>query len=109
MKKTLLVLLIASVFLGVKSLAAPPADLALWYQHPASEKQPMNEALPIGNGRMGGLVFGAPARERISVNEDSLWTGDGNPSGNDNTMGSYQVLGNVLINIPGHLDSTNYQ
>jgi alpha-L-fucosidase 2 len=102
-------LLIATALFGVKSIAAPPPDLTLWYQHSASEKQPMNEALPIGNGHMGALIFGAAARERISVNEDSLWTGDENPSGNDNTMGSYQVLGNVFINLPGHPDSTNYQ
>ena len=69
----------------------------------------MNEALPIGNGRIGGLIFGAPQQERISVNEDSLWIGDENPSGNDNTMGAYQCLGNLFINLPGHENAANYR
>jgi len=69
----------------------------------------MNETLPIGNGRIGGLIFGRPDRERISMNEDSLWTGGENPSGNNDTMGAYQVLGNVFINLPGHADFSHYR
>ena len=33
------------------------------------------EALPVGNGRIGGLVFGNTKRERIALNEDTLWSG----------------------------------
>ncbi|WP_162890787.1 glycosyl hydrolase family 95 catalytic domain-containing protein [Suicoccus acidiformans] len=44
----------------------------LWYQKPAEE---WNEALPIGNGQLGGMVFGRVASERIQLNEDSLWSG----------------------------------
>ncbi|MCX7049397.1 MAG: glycoside hydrolase N-terminal domain-containing protein [Candidatus Sumerlaeota bacterium] len=53
---------------------APPAegDWALWYRKPAAE---WTEALPIGNGRLGGMVFGGVAREHIQFNEDTLWTG----------------------------------
>jgi len=54
-------------------------------------------------------LFGAPERERLSVNEDSLWTGGENPSGEDGSMGSYQVLGNVYVNLPGHTNVTNYR
>ena len=90
-------------------VAAVPLDLTLWYDHPANDKKPMEEALAIGNGRMGGLIFGAPSRERISINEDSLWTGGENPSGNDNTMGAYQVFGNVLVNLPGHTNAAAYR
>ena len=101
---------IVAVFLlalaGIASLSA--ADLSLWYQQPAAERKPMNEALPIGNGRMGALIFGGPARECISVNESSLWTGGENPTGNYDTMGAYQVLGNVFVNLPGHTNVDNY-
>ncbi len=86
-----------------------PADLTLWYDHPANNNKPMDEALPIGNGTMGGLVFGAPLRERISINEDTLWTGDENPSGDDNTMGAYQVFGNVYVNLPDHTNAVAYR
>lgn len=44
----------------------------LWYTQPA---QNWNEALPIGNGRMGGMVFGAVSQERVQLNEDSIWYG----------------------------------
>lgn len=44
----------------------------LWYQEPAEE---WTEALPLGNGRMGAMVFGAPGQERFQLNEDTLWTG----------------------------------
>ena len=76
------------------------ADLELWYTKPASPKACMNEALPIGNGRLGGMVHGGPSNERIVLNEDSLWTGDENPSGAYETMGAYQMLGELFIHAP---------
>lgn len=45
----------------------------LWYRRPALE---WNEALPIGNGRIGAMVFGDPHRERMMLNEDTLWSGE---------------------------------
>ncbi len=44
----------------------------LWYDKPASD---WNEALPIGNGRLGGMVFGNIGCEQIQVNEDTIWYG----------------------------------
>ncbi|NLS78090.1 MAG: glycoside hydrolase family 95 protein [Chloroflexi bacterium] len=44
----------------------------LWYDRPAQE---WVEALPIGNGRLGAMVFGGPAAERLQLNEDTLWSG----------------------------------
>ena len=45
---------------------------ALWYQKPAAHWE---EALPLGNGRLGAMAFGDPAHERIALNEDTLWSG----------------------------------
>ncbi len=101
------VAVILSTLACVARLSA--ADLTLWYQQPAADSKPMNEALPIGNGRMGALIFGSPERERISVNESSLWTGGENPTGDYATMGAYQVLGNVFVNFPGHTNTTEYR
>jgi len=50
----------------------PASDLALWYRRPASK---WVEALPVGNGRLGAMVFGGVPEERIQFNEDTLWTG----------------------------------
>jgi alpha-L-fucosidase 2 len=47
-------------------------SLKLWYKTPAAN---WNEALPAGNGRLGVMVFGNPAYERIQLNEESLWAG----------------------------------
>ena len=44
----------------------------LWYQKPATN---FNEALPLGNGRLGAMFYGAPECERIHINEDSVWSG----------------------------------
>ena len=49
------------------------APLLLWYDKPASDWE--KEALPIGNGRIGAMVFGGPSSERLQVAEKSLWTG----------------------------------
>ncbi|RYG24991.1 glycoside hydrolase family 95 protein [bacterium] len=91
------------------AMAAPDNRLTLWYDKPAAPNSGMNEALPVGNGRLGGLVYGSPAEERIVLNEDSLWTGDENPSGEDGTMGSYQKLGELRISLPGHENATEYR
>jgi alpha-L-fucosidase 2 len=87
--------------------AAWAGDLTLWYDKPA--KKGMNEPLPIGNGHMGGMILADPAAERIVLNESSLWTGDENPSGDYKTMGSYQVLGSLLIDLPSHAGATAYR
>src|SRR5688500_10589525 len=44
----------------------------LWYARPAARWE---EALPIGNGRLGAMVFGRVAQERLQLNEDTLWAG----------------------------------
>jgi alpha-L-fucosidase 2 len=45
----------------------------LWYRQPAAS---WNEALPIGNGRLGAMVFGGVQTERIQLNEDTIWAGE---------------------------------
>src|SRR5438034_5688091 len=47
-------------------------ELKLWYAQPAAKWE---EALPLGSGRLGAMVFGGVADERIQFNEDTLWTG----------------------------------
>lgn len=47
--------------------------LRLWYKQPAEKWE---QALPLGNGRLGAMVFGAVDSERIQLNEESLWAGE---------------------------------
>jgi alpha-L-fucosidase 2 len=56
--------------------AAPSGDvndLRLWYRAPAAT---WNDALPIGNGRLGAMVFGGIVEERLQLNEDTVWAGE---------------------------------
>lgn len=55
-----------------KAKSAPAQPLQLWYDKPAAN---WNEALPLGNGRLGAMVFGVPGKERLQINEESLWAG----------------------------------
>ena len=55
---------------GVAS--APNDPLSLWYRQPAAKWE---EALPVGNGRIGAMVFGQVSSERLQLNEDTLWAG----------------------------------
>jgi alpha-L-fucosidase 2 len=53
--------------------AAPPDEpLSLWYRRPAIAWE---QALPLGNGRLGAMVFGGIGEEHITLNEDTLWSG----------------------------------
>ncbi len=57
----------------VSTVPAPDEPLSLWYRQPAKQ---WVEALPIGNGRLGAMVFGGKNEERIQFNESTLWVGE---------------------------------
>ena len=58
--------------LSGESAAAPSGRHTLWYRQPAKVWE---EALPLGNGRLGAMVFGGVTDERLQLNEDTLWDG----------------------------------
>ncbi len=64
-------LLISIIFL-VFNVGASTSPLVLWYEEPA---EIWTEALPLGNGSLGAMVFGGAADDRIQFNEDTLWAG----------------------------------
>jgi len=59
---------------------APPSRMKIWFNKPA---ETWNEALPVGNGRLGAMIFGGIEKERLQLNEETVWTGkprwDANP------------------------------
>jgi len=83
------VLLAAMCGSGVAEEPPGDGDHVLWYRSAARNWE--TEALPIGNGRLGGMVFGGVERERIQFNEDSLWIGD------EQDTGAYQAFGDVFV------------
>jgi alpha-L-fucosidase 2 len=75
--------------------------LCLWYDQPATSW--MTEALPIGNGPMGAMLFGGTELERIQFNEISFWGGDRmlREDKEAEDMGYYQAFGDIFIRL-GH-------
>jgi len=72
-----------------ESEPAQASDLTLLQDAPAEDWQ--SECLPIGNGRLGAMIYGTVDTEQIQFNEDSVWIGD------EQDTGSYQAFGDLLI------------
>ena len=72
---------ILTVIAAVAAACSPQQenDLKLWYDEPAEH---WVEALPVGNGRLGAMVFGGTAYERIQLNEETVWAGQPNSNAN---------------------------
>lgn len=75
MKNTLIL-----IYLSLCSIFTSAQDLKLWYSQPA---QNWSEALPIGNSRLGAMVYGGIEREELQLNEETFWAGS--PYNNDNS------------------------
>ncbi|HKM92359.1 MAG TPA: glycoside hydrolase family 95 protein [Prolixibacteraceae bacterium] len=77
------------IFMSISLLLACHilAQDKIWFKQPASQ---WDNALPIGNGRLGAMVFGDVDLERIQLNEESLWTGS--PNQFTDKEGAYKVL-----------------
>ena len=82
----------------VSCISATP--LSLRYTQPAKDWQ--KEALPIGNGSLGAMIYGDAAKEHIQFNEDTLWIGD------EQDTGAYQTFGDVYVDL-GHQNVKGYQ
>ena len=77
--------------------------LVFWYDKPAERWE--RDALPIGNGLMGAMLFGDPELERIQLNVDSFWTGYNEP----NEKGSHQNFAEVFIRFDTTGEITEYR
>lgn len=67
MKKSFLIILI----LSISPFVCNSEELKLWFKRPAAN---WDEALPVGNGRLGAMVFGGVTEERLQLNEESVWS-----------------------------------
>ncbi|MDP4208864.1 MAG: glycoside hydrolase family 95 protein [Bacteroidota bacterium] len=136
MKKKILYLLLC-LTLVIDASAQSDSYMKLWYLQPAKQ---WVEALPVGNGRLGAMIYGNPNKEVIQLNENTVWAGQ--PYRNDKPEAkealaevrklifegkykeaqdlvnskmigrphgmSYQTVGNLRLNFPGHENFTNY-
>ena len=65
----------------------------LWYDRPAMT---WTQALPVGNGRLGGMVFGNPAVERVQLNEETIWAGQPNFTLNPRAKGALSRVRSLI-------------
>jgi hypothetical protein len=77
------------LFLTICFGSADAQRYYLWDDQPANDW--MTEAYPIGNGRIGAMIFGGVHEEHIQFNENSLWTGD------EQETGAYQAFGDLFV------------
>lgn len=83
------------------SASAPESKLSLWYRKPAVTW--MTEALPIGNGQFGAMIFGGVKQDEIQFNDKTLW------KGNSKLYGAYQNFGSLFIETPNISTASNYR
>lgn len=74
------------VFISCLFWSVEAEELKLWFKQPASN---WNEALPVGNGRLGAMVFGGVSNERLQLNEETIWSKGGLPQ---EKQGGYKQL-----------------
>lgn len=78
----LIILLVCLHFIAINSTAQKTETLKLWYKQPSGKV--WENALPIGNGRLGAMIYGNVEKETIQLNEHTLWSGG--PNRNDNPL-----------------------
>ena len=69
-------------------------NLKLWYSKPAER---WVEALPVGNGRIGAMVFGNPQQEKIQLNEETLWSGQPNSNANPEALAAIPEIRRLMF------------
>ncbi len=74
---------------SVSCVQVPDKSLTLWHDFPAADWQ--SQCFPIGNGRLGCMIYGGVDKEHIQFNEDTLWIGD------ESDTGAYQAFGDIFI------------
>ncbi len=94
--RALLVAILAALVSCALGAAVP--EPVLRYDRPAPDTVEgwERQALPIGNGRLGAMLFGGLAQERLQFNDITLWSGDAR------NLGAYQPFGDLRVELDGH-------
>src|SRR5436190_589720 len=82
----ILIASLTTAFVGIADARSQDSEQwLLWYKAPAKQ---WVEALPLGNGRLGAMVFGGVEQEKLQLNEDTLWAGGPYDPNNTNALPS---------------------
>lgn len=91
--KTFFAVLFFAFSMQVK--AQESSDLTLWYKQPAADV--WTDALPIGNGRLGAMIYGNVENERIQLNEHTVWSGGPNRNDNPDALASLPEVRRLIF------------
>lgn len=94
MTKQWMTVCFAALLIAGNVLAQEATTLKLWYDQPASR---WVEALPIGNGRLGAMVFGAPQHEEFQLNEETIWGGSPHNNTNPNAKDALSRIRQLIF------------
>jgi alpha-L-fucosidase 2 len=79
----------------ISSLSQKNQDLKLWYKQPSGDT--WENALPIGNGRLGAMVYGNVEKETIQLNEHTVWSGSPNRNDNPLALDSFHIIRQLIF------------
>ncbi|MDR1336266.1 MAG: glycoside hydrolase family 95 protein [Tannerella sp.] len=94
MKRNIGIALCCAAMLMSCHRAEQANNLKLWYDTPAEK---WVEALPVGNGRLGAMVFGIPGAERIQLNEETVWAGQPNNNANPDALAAIPEIRRLIF------------
>jgi len=86
------ILLLATLLMTLSGCAK--TEYKLWYDYPS---EVWTDALPLGNGRIGAMVFGNPTMERIALNEETIWAGQPNANANPEALKALPVIRQLVF------------
>src|SRR3954469_23547233 len=92
MRKVFFILLL---FATTSAVAQNNTDLKLWYRQPSGKT--WENALPIGNGRLGAMIYGNVDKEIIQLNEHTLWSGSPNRNDNPLSLDSLAIIRQLIF------------
>jgi alpha-L-fucosidase 2 len=96
-KKPFLIFYVPILFFFVVTAAfgqTSPSGMKIWFNKPA---ETWNDALPVGNGSLGAMIFGGVEKERLQLNEESVWTGKPRWDANPDALKSLPVVRKLLF------------
>jgi alpha-L-fucosidase 2 len=85
---------VSYAFSSVNPEAEYPDELKIWFTRPAER---WDNALPVGNGRLGAMVFGGIETERIQMNEETVWTGKDEDYHNPESLEGLKIVRKLLF------------
>ena len=80
---------------SMETKAQESSDLTLWYKQPAADV--WTDALPIGNGRLGAMIYGNVENELIQLNEHTVWSGGPNRNDNPDALASLPEVRRLIF------------